>query len=119
MFLHGNSRFVGSLEKKILSKNVYNKYFIRHSFVNKHFSCNFSNLKIVTRLLRKYGYPGALLIVGAASVSRLGGSNEKTPLFIKLKEILKYPSEGIFKSCTVFVQKKNNEIPKIIKRNFA
>ena len=36
MFLHGNSRFVGSLEKKILSKNVYNKYFIRHSFVNKH-----------------------------------------------------------------------------------
>ena len=88
---------------------------LSHSFFNKHFSCNPSNLKIATRPLRKYGYPGALLIVGVASVSRLGFCNEKIPLLVKLKEMLKYPSAGIFNSCTVLVQKKNREIPKIVK----
>ena len=88
---------------------------LSHSFFNKHCSCNSSKLKIVTRPLRKYGYPGALLIVGVAPASRLGFCNEKISLLIKLKEMLKYPSAGIFKSCNVLVQKKNNEIPKIIK----
>ena len=93
---------------------MYFKNLSQSSF-NKHFFCNSSNLNMVTRPLRKYGYPGARLIVGVASVPRLGFCDEKIPLLVKLKEMLKYLSAGIFRSCTVFVQKKNNEIPKIIK----
>lgn len=36
MFLHRNFLFIDLLEKKVLNKNLYNKYFIRHSFVEKY-----------------------------------------------------------------------------------
>ena len=32
MFLHANPLFIDLLEKKVLNKNLYTKYFIRHSF---------------------------------------------------------------------------------------
>ena len=109
-----NKNTIDKIHIKLKINEIYFKN-LSHSFFSKHLFCNFSKLKIVIRLLRKYGYPGALLIVGVTSVSRLGFCNEKTPLLIILKEMSKYPSAGTFNSCTILVQKKNNETPKIIK----
>ena len=36
MFLYRNFLFIDLLEKKVLNKNLYNKFFIRHSFVEKY-----------------------------------------------------------------------------------
>jgi len=42
MFLDQNSSFIHSLEKKLLSKTLYTKYFIRHTFVGRHHANNVS-----------------------------------------------------------------------------
>ena len=100
-----NKKTIDKIHIKLKINEICVKNLLHSSF-NIHSFCNSSNLKIVTRPLRKYGYPGARLIVGVKSVSELGFCNEKIPLLVKLKEMLKYPSAGIFKSDTVLVQKK-------------